>query len=298
MNNGLPDNLAASYAHCQQIAKRSSSSFYYSFLLLPVAQRMAMCALYAFLRRTDDLGDNDQPVAQRQAALTAWRGSLRKALDGKFEDPLLPAVADTIRGFGVLPEYLEDVIDGVEMDLGISTYDSFEQLKVYCHRVATAVGLACLPIWGCNSSEADFPARQCGLAFQLTNILRDLREDAQMGRVYLPQEDFKRFGYTPEELVAGVHNERFRQLMRFQVERIEQLYVAGSELVAFLSADGARVFGSMLAVYRTLLSEIKRHDGDVLSRRVELSTWQKMQIASQWFTPAVPARSTVGVATP
>jgi phytoene synthase len=299
MNNGLLNSeLDASYAHCQQIARNASSSFYYSFLLLARPQRQAMCALYAFLRRTDDLGDSDAPLAERRVALRAWRQSLQRSLGGKYDDPLLPALADTIRRYGVPRECLEEVIDGVEMDLEPTHYESFDDLAHYCHRVASAVGLACLPIWGCTSSEADVPARSCGLAFQLTNILRDLKEDAQMGRVYLPREDFERFGYTPDELKAGVRNERFRDLMQFQIERAEQLYAAGSDLVSHLSADGQKVFGSMVAVYRALLAEIKRLDGDVLSRRVQLSRWKKMQIASQWFAGRVPLEATVGAATP
>jgi phytoene synthase len=299
MNNGLLDSeLEASYAHCQQIARRSSSSFYYSFLLLGRPQRQAMCALYAFLRRTDDLGDSDAPSAERRVALSAWRQSLQRSLAGQYDDPLLPALADTIRTHGVPLECLKEVIDGVEMDLEPTCYESFDDLAHYCHHVASAVGLACLPIWGCTSAVADVPARSCGLAFQLTNILRDLKEDAQMGRVYLPREDFERFGYTPEELKAGVRNDRFRHLMQFQIERAEQLYAAGSDLVSHLSADGQRVFGSMVAVYSALLAEIKRLDGDVLSRRVQLSRWQKMRIASQWFSGRVPLEASVGAGTP
>jgi phytoene synthase len=298
MNNGLTDSeLEASYAHCQQIARRSSSSFYYSFLLLARPQRQAMCALYAFLRRTDDLGDSDAPLAERRKALLAWRQSLRRAVAGRYDDPLLPALADTIRVHGVPPECLEEVIDGVEMDLEPTRYESFDDLAHYCHRVASAVGLACLPIWGCTSAAAEVPARSCGLAFQLTNILRDLKEDAQIGRIYLPRQDFERFDYSPDELKAGIHNERFRQLMRFQIERAEQLYADGVDLVSHLSADGQRVFGSMVAVYRALLAEIKRLDGDVLSRRVQLSRWQKMRIASQWFS-GVALETSVGAATP
>ena len=294
MNKGLE----ASYAHCQQIARASASSFYFSFLLLPRQKRMAMCALYAFLRRTDDLGDSNESVDTRRIALAGWRQSLRRSLEGHHDDPLLPALIDTVQSCGVAPAHLEEVIDGVEMDLEPTRYQDFEQLSEYCHRVASAVGLACLPIWGCESEAATEPARNCGLAFQLTNILRDLKEDALVGRVYLPHEDFARFGYSPEELQAGVRNERFRQLMQFQIERAERLYEAGSELVSHLSADGQRIFGSMMSVYRALLAEIKRLDGDVLSRRVQLSHWQKMQIASQWFAGRVPVESTLGAAAP
>ena len=291
----MKNGLHASYAHCQQIARQSASSFYYSFLLLPKPKRRAMCALYAFLRRTDDLGDSSETVDRRREALANWRRSLRRSMHGQYDDLLLPALADTLRGCGVPLVYLEDVIDGVEMDLEAGEYHTFDQLEEYCHRVASAVGLACLPIWGCTSDLAEAPARQCGLAFQLTNILRDLKEDAARNRVYLPREDLRRFGYSVDDLLAGVRNERFRALMRFEIERAEAYYAAGMELDAYLSDDGRRVFGSMVAVYRALLDEIKRLDGDVLTRRVELTSWQKMRIASQWFLRRPSEEQPVGV---
>lgn len=289
-----PKLLEASYAHCHDIARRSASSFYYSFLLLPERQRRAMCALYAFLRRTDDLGDCERPLAERRHALALWRQSLHRALSGEHDDPLLPALVDTVHGHGINRSHLEEVIDGVEMDLEPTGYENFAQLETYCHRVASAVGLACLPIWGCNKREAIGPARSCGLAFQLTNILRDLKEDADAGRFYLPREDFARFGYSAEDLRAGIPCDRFRELMRYQIARADGFYETGSQLMAHLSADGRRVFGSMLAVYRTLLAEIKRRDGDVLSTRVQLSRWQKMRIASQWIAGGPSVDSALG----
>lgn len=290
--------LEASYAHCHDIARRSASSFYYSFLLLPERQRRAMCALYAFLRRTDDLGDSPSPLDERRSSLVKWRQSLDRALAGEHDDPMLPALVDTVQEHGIDRSHLEEVIDGVEMDLEPTGYETFGQLETYCHRVASAVGLACLPIWGCTLREAIAPARSCGLAFQLTNILRDLKEDAEAGRVYLPREDFDRFGYSADEIRAGVPNDRFREMMRFQMARAEGFYESGSQLMAYLSADGRRVFGSMLAVYRTLLAEIRRRDGDVLSARVKLSRWQKMRIASQWIAGGPSVENAIGVTAP
>lgn len=290
MNKGLQ----ASYAHCQELARRSASSFYYSFLLLPDEKRAAMCALYAFLRRTDDLGDSSDSIDSRRKALRSWRAALARSLDGRFDDPLLPALADTIQRFDVEPAHLEAVIDGVEMDLHPSEYETFDQLELYCHRVASAVGLACLPIWGYSGCEVERPARKCGLAFQLTNILRDLKEDLARNRVYLPREDFERFDYSAALLRRGVRDERFSRLMHYQIERAERLYVDGAELVHHLSADGRRIFGGMMAVYQALLDAIKRTGGDVFSTRVELSRWQKMRLASQWFLNRTPAPSPAG----
>lgn len=291
MNFALP----ASYTHCQRIARRSASSFYYSFLLLPKHKRLAMCALYSFLRRTDDLGDSSATVEERRGALESWRRSLVDATRGEHDDPLLPALADTIENFQVPIEYLHAVIDGVEMDLEPVLYDTFDQLQRYCYRVASAVGLSCLRIWGCDYSRAEQPARQCGVAFQMTNILRDLKEDAAQGRIYLPREDLARFDYTPEDLRAGVRDDRFRRLMRFEIERTERLYDEAARLEPLLESDGRRVFGSMVSVYRALLDEIKRLDGDVLTTRVRLSRWRKMRIASRWlFRPPVDRLARVG----
>jgi phytoene synthase len=294
MNKGLQ----ASYSHCRAIARASASSFYYSFLLLPKPKRMAMCALYAFLRRTDDLGDSAASAAQRRSELESWRASLVRSLEGRYDDPLLPALAHTIRQFAVPLAHLEAVIDGVEMDVEPREYATFAQLEQYCHRVASAVGLACLKIWGCTRPGVEEPARRCGVAFQLTNILRDLKEDVGRNRVYLPREDFERFDYTPDDLRAGLRDERFRRLMRFEIDRAERYYADGAELEHLLTADGRRIFGSMVAVYRALLDEIKRLDGDVLSRRVQLSNWQKMRIASRWFLRRASANAAAGAHAP
>ncbi len=203
----MNETLAASYVHCQRIARRSGSSFYYSFLLLPKEKRLAMCALYAFLRRTDDLADSALPLEERTRALTSWRQSLNLALAGHCDDPLLPALADVVSEHAIPLEYLTAAIDGAEMDLRPVRFDSFADLEKYCELVASMVGLACLKIWGCQAAAAEGPARCCGVAFQLTNILRDLGEDARRDRVYLPLEDLARFDYTVDDLRAGVRDD-------------------------------------------------------------------------------------------
>jgi 15-cis-phytoene synthase len=279
LNNGL----AASYMHCRRIARRSGSSFYYSILLLPRRKRLAMCALYAFLRRTDDLGDSEAPTADRRGALIDWRRALVDSAGGVYRDAVFPALADTMRTFAIPSDYLHAVIDGVETDLEPVEYETFEQLECYCYRVASVVGLACLRIWGSVNPSAEHPARQCGIAFQLTNILRDLKEDAIRGRVYLPREDLARFGYSAADLRAGIRDDRFRALMRFEIERTQAFYEQAAELEPWLEPDGKRVFGSMMAVYSALLGEIKRLDGDVLTTRARLSRWRKMRIATRWL---------------
>jgi len=295
----MSSELNASYTWCRRIARRSASNFYYSFLLLPREKRSSMCALYAFLRRTDDLGDSPESQELRRAALASWRRSLARSLDGTFDDPLLPALADTVERFKVPHEYLHAVIDGVESDLENCRYETFGDLEAYCYRVASAVGLACIHIWGFHDEAALEPARQCGLAFQLTNILRDLREDAAHDRVYLPQEDLRRFDYSVADLNAGVCNEPFRALMRFEIDRAEGFYRDAQQLDRWLEPDGRRVFGTMWTTYRALLDEIKSLDGDVLSSRVALTGWRKIRIAARWFLfqpPPLLAEAPIGAA--
>jgi phytoene synthase len=282
----MSDALEAAYAQCQQIARREAGNFYYSFLVLPREKRRGMYALYAFLRRTDDLGDNDQPAEIRRGDLDRWRAALDRALAGTCDTPLFLALHDTVQRFGIPPEYLHAAIDGVLMDVEGRSYETFAELSEYCYRVASVVGLACIHIWGFHHDPAAIePARACGLAFQLTNILRDLKEDAAAGRVYLPQEDLRRFNYSADDLRACVRDDRFRELMRFEIARAEQLYHEGSLLQRYLEPDGRAALGAMVAIYHGLLNEIRRLDGDVFTRRIALSTWRKWGIAARWLLP-------------
>lgn len=282
--------VEASYAHCRTLARRAATNFYLSFFTLPRAKRQAMYALYAFLRRTDDLGDNPGPLESRRAALVRWRLSLERSLAGEFDSLLHPALADTVARYEIPPEYLFAAIDGVEMDLAGGQYETFDDLCRYCHKVASVVGLACIHIWGFRGPEALEPARKCGIAFQLTNILRDLKEDAANGRVYLPQQDLRRFNYSIDDLRQGVRDVRFTSLMQFEIERTESLYREGAELPRWLEPDGRKVFTAMVGIYRGLLDEIKRRDGDVFSCRVRLSTWRKLRIAGNAWLARTPVQ--------
>jgi phytoene synthase len=273
--------LDQSYARCERLARRAARNFYYSFLLLPRPRRRAMCALYAFLRETDDLCDNDQPLDARRAALDRWRRSLDRALRGQFDQPILPALADTVARYRIDPADLHAVLDGMEMDLARNRYETFDELVVYCQRVASAVGLACLAIWGCHAPQARQSARDCGIALQLTNILRDLREDLERGRVYLPQEDLRRFECDLGALGDGAGDARFRALMRFEIERTEGFYREGARLEAHLPREARAVFWTMMHTYRALLEEIKRRDGDVLGQPIRLTSWHKWRLAAQ-----------------
>ncbi|HVX13811.1 MAG TPA: presqualene diphosphate synthase HpnD [Pirellulales bacterium] len=284
----MSGSLASSYETCRRLARRSAKNFYYSFLVLPPEKRRAMCALYAFSRHTDDLVDSRQPVAQRRAALADWRRSLDRGLEGTFDSPVLPALVDTVERYGLPPRYLHELIDGVEMDLERNEYETFAELSDYCYKVASVVGLCCIHIWGFTDERAFEPAIKCGIALQLTNILRDLKEDAAAGRIYLPQEDLRRFDYSAEDLRCGLIDRRFRELMRFEVERAERFYAEAAELDRWLSSDGHVVFGAMTGIYRGLLDAIKRADGDVFQRRIRLTTWRKLRIAGRWLLAGPP----------
>jgi phytoene synthase len=275
-----------SYAYCERLARRAAGNFYPAFRLLPAGQRRATCALYAFLRIADDLSDGPGGPAERGALLAGWRQGLFRALEGDYTHPLHPALHDAVRRFGLPPHYLEDALDGVAMDLTTSSYDTFGDLYRYCYRVASAVGLACVHIWGFQGRSALAHAEAAGVALQLTNILRDLAEDAARGRVYLPREDLDRFGYGPERLMRGEVDERFRALMRFEAVRAYSYYEAAAPLVPLLSRAGRAVFLVMLRTYRALLDAIVRRDYDVFSGRVSLTRPHKLWLALQ----ALPVR--------
>ncbi|HUT10408.1 MAG TPA: squalene/phytoene synthase family protein [Thermoguttaceae bacterium] len=286
--NVSPEVIDAGYDACRRMARRSGSSFYPSFFGLPREKRRAMDALYAFMRHTDDLADDPQ-ADDAAEALRQWRAALDAARKDRFDrignvphQELLPAVADMLRRYRVPPEHLHAVIDGVEMDLKRRRYETFDELEGYCERVASAVGLACVHIWGFTGREALEPARKCGIALQLTNILRDLREDARVDRVYLPLEDLRRCGYSVEDLKNGVADGRFLHLMDFQIHRAQWFYREGAELMQWLEPSGRRIFGMMTSTYRAVLRKIERRPAKVLTRRVRLGRLKKLQLALRW----------------
>jgi len=273
--------IARSYGYCERLARREAGNFYGAFRVLPGPQRQAMCALYAFLRVADDLSDGPTDAASKRGPLAAWREGFHRALRGEYEHPLHPALHHTVHTYAIPPEYLEAVLDGVEMDLESVAYATFGELKLYCYRVASAVGLACIHIWGFADAQAKALAESAGLAFQLTNILRDLGEDAERGRVYLPREELDRFGYDVEALRRGQRDDHFRGLMRFQVDRARAYYEEAWPLAPLLQPAGRAVFLAMSRTYRALLDAIERRDYDVFSRRVSVNRWHKLFLLLQ-----------------
>jgi phytoene synthase len=276
-----PSALRQSYAYCERLARREAANFYHAFRLLPRDQRQAMCALYSFMRVTDDLTDGPGPVGEKCRELNAWRRHLDDALAGHYSHPLHAAFHHTVELYRIPRAYLDAVLDGVAMDLDTDRYETFAELYRYCYRVASAVGLACLHIWGYSGEGAERHAEAAGIAFQLTNILRDLGEDAGRGRVYLPREDLSRFGFGEQDLLCGLRDERYQSLMQFEAERAYSYYEAAAALVPLLPPAGRSVFLVMQRTYRGLLDAIVRHDFDVFGRRIRLSRLHKLWLAAR-----------------
>ncbi len=246
-----------------------------------------MYAVYAYMRVTDDIADEPSEPSAKQQALATWRESLRGALTGTCTHPLHPALVETVRRFGIPAQYLFDAIDGMETDTGPVRMRTFAELYPYCYRVASAVGLACVRIWGTRPgvtfADTDPPAEAVGIAFQLTNILRDLGEDSARDRVYLPADELDQFGCSPEQWSDPTAAEGFRELMRFQVARARDYYRTGAALLPLLSDEGRSIFHVMHGTYRGLLDEIERRNYDVFTCRVRVPRWRKLLVCGSGY---------------
>ena len=326
------ERLDESYRYCHFSCRKFQSNFFKAFSLLPRNKRQAMCVLYAFNRLTDDLADasfeadfdgyssiaNAEDAARialphKQRRIRWWRSMFRLALQHDFTEEdericlniqpdtdlnlttvmILPSLIDMVEHYQIPRKYLIDVIDGVEMDLTKNRYQTFAELQLYCERVASAVGLACIHIWGFEGrgkpeAETVFElARKVGIAYQLTNILRDVKEDAALDRVYLPLEEISAAGYSVEELKNGIVNPAFEKLMRTQLDRTEDYYRAGRELYARLKPDGKKIFGLMTATYHAISKKIAAHPAAVFTKRIRPGAFARLRLIAKWtcFTP-------------
>ena len=268
--------VEASYAFCQRVARTRARNFYYSFLLLSAQQRKAMCAIYAFMRHCDDL--SDEPGATL-SALEDWRSQLEAALSGCFSGhPVWPAFYHTVRRFGIPHQYLREMIDGVVSDLEPRRFQTFSELYRYCYQVASVVGLTAIHIFGFDTPSALPLAEKCGVAFQLTNILRDIREDAGRGRLYLPGEDLDRFGVVESDLRAGNRTEGFVEMMRFEAARARAYYRDSAPLLDLIHPRSRPSLLALISIYSRLLERIELANYDVFTRRVRLSAIEKSWI--------------------
>jgi 15-cis-phytoene synthase len=278
------DALAQSLAECRRITAGSRSSFRFAFGVLPREQRQAMDALYAFFRLTDDLGDDESlgdPEIRRRL-LADWRSGFAEAMAGRFTHPIHEALNWAVTTFAVPPRYLLEVIDGCESDLLPQAVANEDELLHYCYRVASAVGLACIRVWGLQPGvmwdKAEPLAIQAGYAFQLTNILRDLGEDAARGRVYLPADDLQRFGVEPATWGEAANRGRFEAMLAYQIERARGYYRSSATLGEMLAPRGRAIHGLMSRAYAGLLNRIEAAGAGVLTQRVRLGKWEKAKL--------------------
>lgn len=268
--------------YCQERAAASGSSFYYSFLFLPPPRRRAITALYAFCREVDDVVDECTEPALARTKLAWWRGEIDAAFSGKPQHPVAIALASVVKDFNLPAEHFHEIIDGMEMDLTQTRYPDFKALQLYCYRVASAVGLMAAEIFGYRNRRTLKYAHDLGIAFQLTNIIRDVGEDARRGRIYLPEDELARFGVPLADVLAAHHTEHFEQLMAFQIQRAETFYDHAFAELPKEDRKSQRAGLVMAAIYRTLLDEIRRDGCHVLDRRTALTPMRKLWIA--WIT--------------
>ena len=323
-----PLQLRAAYSVCRHIARSAARNFYYGFLVLPSRKRNAVSAVYAFMRHADDISDDPSiPAEQRRAKLDQWINALRRVVDGeRTDDPVLFAMADSQKRFNIPLELLEKLVRGTEMDVPAGPasqvggapqlqYETFDQLYDYCYHVASVVGLVCIRIFGYRDPRAEKLAEETGVAFQLTNILRDVKEDAALGRVYLPREDFARFGIEVHALTNGSSTltgaksgpvggpgsstptgpksgpvggpgsapGSVRQLLEFEALRARGYYRAAEELLPLIDYDSQAALWAMVEIYRRLLERIIARNYDVFSQKVRLSTAEKLMVMAKAF---------------
>jgi len=276
--------LARSRAYCEHLTRLQARNFYYGLKLLPEPKRSAMFAIYAYMRLVDDIADEEdgRSIEQRVADLEAWRLKTHDVLGGRATDDALelwPAFADVVRRYKLPAKIFDDVIAGQKQDLAFVPFENFEQLFAYSYRVAGVVGLASIYIWGFDGGEeTEFLAVQRGVAFQLTNILRDLREDAFKGRIYLPREELQTMRVSEADLRTGTGGKHFLELMRFQIDRAEAFYEKSAGLENRISPDSRPTLIAMTEIYRSLLKKVACEPERVLRERVSLSLFSKLRI--------------------
>ncbi len=273
-------SLDADYERCAQITRRSRSSFYYAFILLPPERRRALHAVYAFCRFIDDIAD-DEAIREPALLLRRWREELDRVYAGVPTRALSRALADSARRFTIPRDLFVEIIAGVEMDLSRKRYRTFEELRPYCYRVASALGLICIEIFGYRNQSAKLYAENLGLALQLTNIIRDVGEDAARGRIYLPLEDLARFNVSEDEILGGVYSPNFVRLMDFEAKRARELYAKAQSALAPEDRATLLTAEAMRLIYAALLERIVKSNYRVLDRRHSLSAPRKLYLVGR-----------------
>jgi phytoene synthase len=285
-------SVADSYFYAEKLTRAEARNFIYTFRLLPPERRRSIFAVYAFSRRADDAVDAAEDGSVTADRARADLAGLRSLLGEPLpDDPLAPALLDTRERFAIPREPFEDLLLGMEMDLVKSRYATFEELSLYCYRAASAIGLIAIEIFGHQGPATREPAIQLGIAMQLTNILRDVLEDRARGRIYLPAEDMERFGYSEEDLLRGLLNDRFRALMRFEVERARAHFQAAEPLFPLIHAESRFCPILLKRLYSRILDRIEAQDYDVIRRRPRLPWHEKIRIAGATWLEARRCRA-------
>ncbi len=295
----MTPSLGEAYRICREIARREAKNFYYSFVALPEPKRNAICAVYAFMRHADDLSDDESvDLEARRKHLETWLDAWHRVEAGEAtDDPVFIALRDAQQRFGITSELLDQLVQGTAMDLdqgseggptavsGFDTYAAFDDLYRYCYLVASVVGLVCIRIFGYSDARAEKLAEETGIAFQLTNILRDVREDAERRRIYLPLEDLKAAGVSMEELASLKDGSRMtagqRQMLAMEAGRAENYYRSGYALLPLISADARPALWVLITIYHRLLKKMEAQQYDVFSQRVSVPTGEKLGILAR-----------------
>ena len=287
----MATELDLAYEYCRRLTKERAKNFYYAFITLPARKRKAIYAAYAFCRLCDDATDDVTDAEEKSRRVAEQRGGLARTYAGAPDGKVFVALQDAINTYNIPLQYLEDVINGVEMDISKTRYSTFEELREYCYRVASSVGLICIEIFGYEHPSAREYAVDLGLAMQLTNILRDIEEDIGRDRVYIPQEDLDRFGYFEEDLRLGRITDNFQALMRFQVERAREHFSRGQKLLPLLSPRSRACPAVLHGTYSRILDRIEDAGYNVFGRRIGLSTKEKLVLATRLWMNGVATRA-------
>ncbi len=279
--------LKRAYAYCQAITKSRAQNFYYAFLTLPSPQRRSIYATYAFCRLCDDYSDEEDTVEGKATRLAEFRKRFDAAVTDKPKDELFTALRNSIDVHHIPHHYFHEIIDGMEMDLKFSRYETFDDLQRYCYHVASVVGLVCLEIFTYTDQKARDHAISLGTAMQLTNILRDIAEDAARGRIYIPQEDLRRFGYTEQDLLLGTVNRSFEEMMRFEIQRTRSYFEESSKLESMLPPRPGACVAVLRGLYERILKRIESVNYNVYRQRISLPTSQKLMLTGSLWTQSL-----------
>ena len=286
----MATELDLAYDHCQRIAREQAKNFYYAFRTLPGRKRHAIYATYAFCRHCDDIADDDLPLEEKERLFSRERRLLADLGNEMGLGPVHTALRDASQTFGIPLRYFEEVIDGVEMDLTWTRFNNFKELRTYAYKVASVVGLICIEVFGYKDEKAKEYAVDLGLAMQLTNILRDIKEDAHRGRIYIPVDEMESFGYSEADLMGGVVSDAFRRLMAFQTARARRYFDSGKNLIPLLSGESRACPATLHKVYSTILDRIESSGFDVFQERIGLRKSEKVLIAAKlWAGSLIPA---------